>query len=345
MEEGGGIVKLAINGLGRIGRLVLRQLARRDDLEIVAVNDLADPRTLAHLVKYDSMHGKADFPVSHRDDAILLGDRSIRVHREREPGAAPFGASGAELVLECSGAFSTREDFERFLGGSVRHVLVSAPVAEADATLLMGVNEASFDPEAHRVVSGGGATSNCLAPLVKVLDEAFGVEYGMVTAVRAYGNDQRILDLPHRDLRKARAAALSMIPTPTESTDTLGRVMPHLAGRLDGLTVRVPTPDVSLVDFSAMVRRPATREAILEAFRAAAERGPLKGFLDIAEDELVSMDLRGNPASCVFDPYLTRVMSPRYVKVFGWYDNEFGYASRMKDLVLHMLGSRKEAVR
>ena len=338
-------MKLAINGLGRIGRLVLRQLVRRDEVEVVAVNDAADLRILAHLVKHDSMHGKADFPVSHREGCLTLGNRTIRAFREREPGAAPFGELGAELVLECSGAFSTRGDLDRFLGGSVRHVLVSAPIPGAEATLVMGVNHAVFDPCVHRVVSAAGCTSNCLAPMVKVLDEAFGVEYGMVTAVRAYGNDQRILDLPHPDLRMARAASLSMIPTRTESVETLGRVMPHLAGRLEGLAVRVPTPDVSLADFSAMLKRDATRDAIHEAFSAAAGRAPLKGCLELAEEELVSMDLKGNPASCIFDPFLTRVMTPRYIKVFGWYDNEFGYASRMQDLALYMLARIQEAAR
>lgn len=338
-------MKLAINGLGRIGRLALRQLARRDDVQVVAVNDIADIRILAHLVKYDSMHGKADFPVSHDGDSITLGSQRIPVFKEREPGAAPFGKLGAEAVLECTGAFPDRPDLARFLQGSVRHVLVSCPVKDADLTVVMGVNQGMFDPRRHQIISNADSTATCAAPMIKVLDEAFGIEYGLITAVHAYTNDQRILDLPHKDLRRARAASLSMIPTSTEAVDSIGRVLPRLAGRLDGLAVRVPTPDVSIVDLSAMIGRDATVASIREAFQAAADHGPLKDYLEVVEDEIVSMDLRGNPASCIFDPSLTRVMTPRYIKVFGWYDNEYGYASRMKDLAVHVLARVKEEVR
>jgi glyceraldehyde 3-phosphate dehydrogenase len=328
-------VKLAINGLGRIGRLVLRQLVLQDEVEIVAVNDVAGIRTMAHLIKYDSVHGRAGFPVACGQDSLRLGRQQIRVFQEPEPGGAPFADLGAQIVLECTGKFNTRAELSRFLQGSVSHVLVSNPLDEADLTIVMGVNQERFDPAAHRIISNASCTANCLAPMAKVLDESFGIEYGLVTAVHAYTNDQRILDLPPRDLRRARAASLSMIPTSTEAIRALEQVLPHLAGRLDGIAVRVPTPDVSIVDFSAMLGRDATLASINEAFRAAAGSPALKDYLEVLEDEIVSMDLTGCPASCIFDPFLTKVMTPRYIKVFGWYDNEFGYAARLRDLAMY----------
>lgn len=337
-------MKLAINGLGRIGRLALRQLVRQVGVEVVAVNDIADIRTLAHLIKYDSVHGRAEFPVACADDSLLLNGQRIRVFREREPGAAPFADLGAQIVLECTGKFTTRLELARFLTGCVSHVLVSDPADAADLTVVMGVNHEKFDVHSHQIISNASCTTHCLAPMVKVLDEAFGLEYGLFTAVHAYTNDQRILDLPHQDLRRARAASLSMIPTSTGATKAIGWVMPHLAGRLDGLAVRVPTPDVSITDLSAMLTRETTTAAINAAFRKAASSGPLKGYLEVVEDEIVSMDLTGNPASCIFDPFLTKVMTPRYVKVFGWYDNEYGFASRLKDLALLVLERIAEGV-
>jgi glyceraldehyde 3-phosphate dehydrogenase len=338
-------VKLAINGLGRIGRLVLRQLVHHKAVEIVALNDLMDLRTLAHLVKYDSVHGKADFPVSCDADSLLLDGKRIRVFREQEAGVAHFAELGAQVVLECTGKFTTRAELARFLKGSVSHVLVSSSADEADLTLVMGVNDEKLDVRNHRIISNASCTANCLAPLIKVLDDAFGVEYGLFTAVHAYTNNQRILDLPHKDLRRARAASLSMIPTSTAAARTIGMVLPSLAGRLDGIAVRVPTPDVSIVDLSVMLDREATVASINGAFMRAAASGPLKPYLEVVEDEIVSMDLTGNPASCIFDPFLTKVMTPRYVKVFGWYDNEYGYASRMKDLVMRVFGRIQEEVR
>jgi glyceraldehyde 3-phosphate dehydrogenase len=335
------IVKLAINGLGRIGRLVLRQLMDRPDVEIVAVNDIADTRTLAHLIKHDSVHGRASFPVSNDGDSLLLGGRRIPVHHEKMPGAAPFGEAGAQIVLECTGLFTKRAQAALHLKGSVSHVVISAPSDDADFTAVMGVNHEKLDTKAHRIISNASCTTNCLAPMVKVLDDAFGIEYGLITTVHAYTNDQRILDLPHKDLRRARAASMSMIPTSTGAAKAIGLVLPHLAGRLDGIAVRVPTPDVSLTDLSVMVAREATVEAINDAFRKAAGNG----YLEVLDEELVSVDLRGNPASCIFDPFLTKAMTPRYVKVFGWYDNEFGYAARMKDLAIHVLERIKEGVR
>lgn len=338
-------MKLAINGLGRIGRLVLRQLVRQVGVEVVAVNDIADIRTLAHLIKYDSVHGRAQFPVACDGDSLLLDGQRIRLFREQAPGAAPFAELGARIVLECTGKFTTRLELAQFLKGAVSHVLVSDPVDEADLTAVMGVNHERFDVKTHRIISNASCTTHCLAPMVKVLDEAFGIEYGLFTAVHAYTNDQRILDLPHKDLRLARAASLSMIPTSSGAAKAIGRVLPHLAGRLDGFAVRVPTSDVSLTDLSAMLTRDATTVSINAAFRSAAASGALRRYLEVVEDEIVSMDLTGNPASCIFDPFLTKVMTPRYVKVFGWYDNEYGYASRLKDLTIHVLERSKEAVR
>jgi glyceraldehyde 3-phosphate dehydrogenase len=338
-------VKLAINGLGRIGRLVLRQLVLQKGVEVVGVNDVMDIRTLAHLIKYDSVHGRAPFSVSCDKNSLLLAGQRIQVFREQAPGASPFAELGAQMVLECTGMFATRPELTRFLHGSVSHVLVSMPVEDADLTLVMGVNHETFDVVAHRIISNASSTANCLAPMIQVLDEAFGLEYGLYTAIHAYANDQRILDLPHKDLRLARAASLSMIPTSSDAANAIDLVLPHLAGRLDGLAVRVPTPDVSITDLAALLTKEATVASINAAFRKAAVSGSLKGYLEVVEDEIVSMDLTGNPASCIFDPFLTRVMTPRYVKVFGWYDNEYGYATRMKDLAIHMLQRIEEEAR
>lgn len=337
-------MKLAINGLGRIGRLLLRHLAPLDGIEIVAVNDVAEIQTIAHLIKYDSVHRRAGFPVSCDDDHLLLGSRRIRMFREASPERIPFGDTGAQIVLECSGMFTRRAEASAFLHGSVSHVLISAPSPDADFTAVMGVNHDQLDIKTHRLISNATCTTHCLAPMVRVMDASFGIEYGLVTAVHSYTNDQRILDLPHKDLRRARAASLSMIPTSTGATEALDLVIPHLAGRIDGLAVRVPTPDVSLVDLSLMLGTEATRESIMEAFRQASMHGPLAGYLTILEDEVVSVDLTGDPSSCIFDPFLTRIMTPRYVKVFGWYDNEFGYAARLKDLAIHVLHRIQEDV-
>jgi glyceraldehyde 3-phosphate dehydrogenase len=328
---------VAINGLGRIGRLVLRHLLQVPHVQVVAVNDLTDAATLAHLLKYDSVHGRAEFPVATDGDYLILAGHRIRVFAEPEPRRLPFGSLGAAMVLECTGQFTGRAQAAAHLQGSVSHVLISAPSHGADRTLVLGVNEAAFDPTTDRVVSNASGTTHCLAPLVKVLDDAFGLEFGFLTAVHSYTNDQRILDLPHGDLRLARAAALSMIPTPSGSAQAIGQVLPHLAGRIEGLAVRVPTPDVSLVDLTATVRTDLTLEAVQAAFRQAASAGPLAPYLEVLEAELVSADLIGEAASCLYDPYLTKVLGPRLVKVFGWSDNEFAYAARMKDLCLHLL--------
>ncbi|HJV39210.1 MAG TPA: type I glyceraldehyde-3-phosphate dehydrogenase [Geothrix sp.] len=329
--------KVAINGLGRIGRLVLRHLMKVPHVRVVAVNDLTDAATLAHLMKYDSVHGPADFPVASDGNYLVLDGRRIRVYAEKDPQLIPFGAQGAQVVLECTGKFTKRAQAAVHLQGSVSHVIISAPSGDADRTIVMGVNEATLDPANEHVISNASCTTNCLGPLVKVMDEAFGIDYGFMTTVHSYTNDQRVLDLPHKDLRRARAAALSMIPTSTGAAKAIGLVLPHLKGRMDGLAVRVPTPDVSIVDLTATLKSDATLEAVQEAYRQAAETGPLAPYLEVLDAELVSADLRGRTASTLYDPYLTKVLGPRLVKVFAWYDNEFGYAARLKDLCVHLL--------
>ena len=330
--------KVAINGLGRIGRLTLRQLMQAPQVQVVAVNDRAEAATLAHLLKYDSVHGQADFSVAAEGDHLMLDGQRIRVFREPEPRAIPFGALGARVVLECSGQFTGRAEAAGHLREGVSHVLISAPSLDADCTVVMGVNEGTLDLKKDRLISNASDTTHCLALMVKVLDDAFGLEYGFFTTIHSYTNDQRILDLPHQDLRRARAAALSMIPTSTGAAKAIGLVLPHLQGRLDGIAIRVPTPDVSIVDLTATLKADATLEAIQSAFRRAADEGPLAQYLEVLDAELVSADLVGSSASCLYDPFLTKVLGPRLVKVFGWYDNEFAYAARMKDLCVHVLG-------
>ncbi|GLH68880.1 glyceraldehyde-3-phosphate dehydrogenase [Geothrix rubra] len=329
--------KVAINGLGRIGRLALRHLVKAPHVQVVAVNDLTDAATLAHLMKYDSVHGQADFPVASDGGFLVLDGRRIRVYAEKDPQLIPFGSLGAQVVLECTGRFTRRAQAAAHLQNGVSHVLISAPSADADRTVVMGVNEGSLDLAKERVLSNASCTTNCLAPVVKVLDDAFGLDHGFMTTVHSYTNDQRILDLPHKDLRRARAAALSMIPTSSGAPKAIGLVLPHLKGRLDGLAVRVPTPDVSIVDLTATLKSDATLDGIHAAFRKAAAQGPLAPYLEVLEAELVSVDLVGNPASALYDPFLTKLLGPRMIKVFAWYDNEFGYAARLKDLCLHVL--------
>ncbi len=329
--------KVAINGLGRIGRLVLRHLMTVPHVQVVAVNDLTDAPTLAHLMKHDSIHGEAPFPVAADGNHLVLEGRRIRVYAEKDPQLIPFGAIGAEVVLECTGHFTKKKEASVHLQGSVKHVIISAPADDADLTVVMGVNESSLDLTKQPVLSNASCTTNCLAPMAMVLDEAFGIDHGFMTTVHSYTNDQRILDLPHKDLRRARAAALSMIPTSTGAAKAIGLVLPHLKGRLDGVAVRVPTPDVSIVDLTATLKADATAEAVNAAFLKASKQGPLAPYLSYLEEELVSADFIGSPASCSFDPFLTKQLGPRMVKVFGWYDNEFGYAARLKDLCVHVL--------
>lgn len=329
--------KVAINGLGRIGRLALRQLVRVPDLQVVAVNDLADAATLAHLITYDSAHGRAGFSVSTEGSCLVLNGQHIPVTSAHQPDAIPFGAHGAQVVLECTGQFTERAQAAGHLRDGVRHVLISAPSEDADRTVVLGVNEGTLDLQQDRILSAASCTTHCLAPMVKVIDDAFGLDRGFMTTVHSYTNDQRVLDLPHDDLRRARAASISMIPTSTGAARAIGLVLPHLQGRLDGLAVRVPTPDVSIVDLTATLKSDADLPAIHAAFRAASESGALAPYLEVLEAELVSIDLVGQTASCLYDPFLTKVLGPRLIKVFGWYDNEWGYAARLKDLCLLVL--------
>jgi glyceraldehyde 3-phosphate dehydrogenase len=323
-------MRVAINGLGRIGRQVLRQLQRTDGLELVAVNDLADPASCAHLIKHDSVHGRAAFPVGHGDGALVLDGRRVPCFREEEPGRVPFGTQGAQVVLECTGRFASRTLATGHLHDGVARVVVAAPCAGADATVVMGVNDAALDPR-HRILSAGCAAGQTLALLVQVLDRAFGVRAGLATAVESYANDQRILDLPHPDPRMARAAALSMIPAPSTAAECLAEVLPATRGRFQARSVRVPTPDVSLLDLCVTLDRDADAEGVNAAFARAAAEVP--HLVEVLDEPLVSVDLRGSRTSCLVDPFLTRIMAPRFVKVFGWYDNEVAYAARLVDLV------------
>jgi len=330
-------MQLAINGLGRTGRQVLRQLQQVPGLELVAVNDLAEPAMVAHLVKHDSVHGRAPFTVGHGDGCLLLAGRPVPLFREPDPGLLPFGRLGATVVLECTGRFTARAQAARHLRGGVEQVVISAPAPDADLTVIMGVNEAGLSAR-PRVISAACPASHALAVLLRALERHFGVAEALATAVESYGNDQRILDLPHPDLRMARAAHMSMIPAPSDAAGCVGRVLPALAGRLAVQAIRVPTPDVCLVDLCVTLGRDATQEALLAAFRAEAEARP--GILELLSEPLVSVDLRGERASCLLDPFLTRIMAPRFVKVFGWYDNEAAYAARMLDLCLELSGGR-----
>lgn len=334
------MVRIAIHGLGRIGRLALRRAVCAPGVEVVALNDLGDTRSLAHLVKYDSVHGRAPFPVSHTDAALVLDGRTIPCGCEANPARLPFGTHGAALVLDCTGRARSRTDLEAHVQGTVTHVLAGSQVEGVDLTVVPGLNDGSLDSAQHRIVSAATGSSHALGLLLKVLDETFGVDAALATLVHAYTSDQKILDLPHVDLRKARAAAASMIPAPTASVAVLMDLLPHLRGRLEGMAVRVPTPDVSLVDLTATLRTDASVASIREAFATAAQRLP--GLLEVNEDELVSADLVGCSASCAFDPFLTKALGPRYVKVFGWFDNEWAYACRLVELAQRMGGAAGE---
>ena len=325
-------MRVAINGLGRIGRQVIRQLQATPGLELVALNDVAEASALAHLLKYDSLHGRAAFAVSHSPGHLLLDGRPVPIFTEADPAKLPFGALGAELVLECSGRFTRRDQAALHLREGVSRVILSAPGADADFTALPGVNTQLPAFRSAQVLSAACPASHALALLVQVLDAAFGVAFGLATSVESYRNDQRILDLPHPDPRLARAAAMSMIPMASEAGHCLGRAWPAMAGRFQALAFRVPTPDVSLLDLSVTLNRDASPEAILEAFQAAAQARP--ELLEVLDAPLVGADLRGASASCILDPLLTRIMAPRFIKVCAWFDNEVAYAARLKDLCL-----------
>jgi len=327
-------VRVGINGFGRIGRLVVRAALKRGEaIEFVAVNDVTDAATLAHLLTYDSVHGPWPERFTAEDGRIRVGGRSIRVLSEPKPDLLPWKDLGVDVVLECTGKFTDRDKAAIHLGAGAKRVLVSAPAKGADATFVMGVNEKTFDPAKHQVVSIASCTTNCLAPVLSVLDQAFGVERGLMTTVHAFTNDQRVLDTPHKDLRRARAASMSMIPTSTGAAKAIGLVIPSLQGKLDGIAVRVPVSDGSLIDVTAATTKPATVASVNAAMKQAAD-GRLKGILQYTEDPIVSQDVVGNPHSAIFDAPLTMVSGDRMLKVLAWYDNEWGFSNRMVDALL-----------
>jgi glyceraldehyde 3-phosphate dehydrogenase len=329
--------RVGINGFGRIGRLAFRA-ARGKDLEIVGINDLTDAKTLAHLLKYDSIHRHFPGDVKPAENAIVVDGKKIPVTAERDPAKLPWKRLGAQIVLESTGAFTDRAGASKHLEAGAERVIITAPATDPDVTIVLGVNTDAYDPARHRIVSNASCTTNCLAPVAKVLHDQFGVEAGWMTTIHAYTNDQVTLDFPHKDLRRARAAAISMIPTSTGAARAIGLVLPELKGRLDGFAMRVPTSDVSVVDLSARLRRQTTAEEINAAMKRAAD-GPLKGILEYCDEPLVSVDFLGNPHSSILDAPSTKVIGGDFAKVLAWYDNEWGYSCRVVDLALRM-GSR-----
>jgi glyceraldehyde 3-phosphate dehydrogenase len=327
-------VRLGINGFGRIGRLVFRA-ARGKDVQVVGINDLTDAKTLAHLLKWDSVHGPFAGEVEADGDALVVDGKRIPVTAEKDPAALPWKKLGAQIVVESTGIFTKRDGAARHLAAGAERVLISAPATDPDVTIVLGVNTEAYDPAKHRIVSNASCTTNCLAPVAKVLHERFGIEAGWMTTIHAYTNDQVILDFPHKDLRRARAAAQSMIPTSTGAAKAIGLVLPELKGRLDGFAIRVPTTDVSVVDLSVQLSRETSADGINAAMREAAA-GALKGILAVSDEPLVSIDFQGNPHSSILDSEYTKVMGGRFAKLLSWYDNEWGYSSRCVDLALLM---------
>lgn len=327
--------KVGINGFGRIGRNVFRAMLNHPELEVVAINDLTDNRTLAHLLKYDSVHGKLDADIRVTDNGFSVNGREIKVTSERDPAQINWQESGVEIVVESTGRFTKREDASKHLVGSVKKVIISAPAKDEDITIVMGVNHEKYDPSLHHVISNASCTTNCLAPLAKVLHETFGIRRGLMTTVHSYTNDQQILDLPHKDLRRARAAAESIIPTTTGAAKAVSLVLPELKGKLNGFAMRVPTKNVSVVDLVAELETEVTLEEVNETLRKAAE-GELKGILNYSEEPLVSIDYNGDPHSSTIDALSTMVMEGNLVKVVSWYDNEWGYSNRVVDLAAYI---------
>ena len=325
-------VRVGINGFGRIGRNFYRAVAAQGaDIEIVAVNDLTDNRTLAHLLKYDSILGRLDGDVSFTDDSIVVNGKSIAALAQRDPAALPWGDLGVDVVVESTGFFTDAEKAAAHVAAGAKKVIISAPAKGEDATIVMGVNHETYDPAAHTIISNASCTTNCLAPMAKVLNDEFGIVKGLMTTIHAYTNDQVILDYPHSDLRRARAAAINMIPTSTGAAKAIGLALPALKGKLDGYAMRVPVPTGSATDLTANLSREVTRDEVNAVMKAAAE-GPLKGILEYTEDPIVSSDIVTSPASCIFDAGVTIAMGDT-VKVLGWYDNEWGYSNRLVDLV------------
>jgi glyceraldehyde 3-phosphate dehydrogenase len=325
-------VRVGINGFGRIGRCILRAGLAHRDLEFVAVNDITDARTLAHLYKYDSTHGAAPDSVKATAEGLAIGGRTVRVLSERSPAKLPWRDLGVQVVIESTGLFTDKKSAGAHLEAGARKVVISAPASDPDVTVALGVNDAAYDPARHSVISNASCTTNCLAPLAKVLHQEFGIRRGWMTTTHAYTQDQRLLDAPHDDLRRARSAALSMVPTTTGAARAVGLVLPELKGKLDGIAIRVPTPDVSIVDLVCELGREATSDEINERLRKAAE-GPLKGILRVEDQPLVSIDFRGDPHSSIVDAPYTKVLDRTLAKLLAWYDNEWGYASRVVDLV------------
>ncbi|HEB75565.1 MAG TPA: type I glyceraldehyde-3-phosphate dehydrogenase [Nitrospirae bacterium] len=332
-------VKIGINGFGRIGRNFLRASMAQSDFEIVAINDLTDAATLAHLLKYDSVHGIFPADVSAKDSSLIVDGREIKVTAITDPSKLPWKDEGVEIVIESTGRFTDRASASKHLDAGAGWVLISAPAKEPDITVCLGVNEGSIDVANHRIISNASCTTNCLAPVAKVINSEFGILRGLMTTIHSYTNDQRILDLPHKDLRRARAAAMNLIPTTTGAARAVGLVLPELKGRLDGMAIRVPTPNVSLIDLVAEVSRDVTAEEVNTALKNAAE-GPLKGILMYSDAPLVSIDLNGNSHSSILDSTLTKVIEKRMVKVLAWYDNEWGYSCRLRDLAQFIIKNR-----
>ena len=331
-------VTVGINGFGRIGRNFFRALlASGADVKVVGINDLTDTATLAHLLKYDSILGRFPQSVEAADGAIIVGGTSIPVFAERDPAALPWGKVGADIVIESTGFFTDAESAGKHLSAGAKKVIISAPAKGEDITIVMGVNDSQYDPAKDHIISNASCTTNCLAPMAKAIDDAFGIERGLMTTIHAYTNDQNILDYPHKDLRRARAAALNMIPTSTGAAKAIGLVLPHLKGKLDGYAMRVPVPTGSATDLTVELRTAATKDEINAVVKAAAE-GPMKGILQYTEDPIVSTDIVTDPASCIFDASLTNA-NGNMVKVLGWYDNEWGYSNRLVDLVV-LVGSK-----
>jgi glyceraldehyde 3-phosphate dehydrogenase len=325
-------VKVGINGFGRIGRNLFRASLNDPGIEIVAVNDITDPKTLAHLLKYDSIFGIFDATVSFGENNIIVNGKSIRVFKVKDPAEIDWSSLGAQVVVESTGFFTKADDARKHLKGTVKKVIISAPAKGEDVTIVLGVNDNMYDPAKHNILSNASCTTNCLAPPAKVLNDSFKILKGSMTTIHAYTGDQKILDAPHKDLRRARAAGLSMIPTTTGAAKAVGLVLPELKGKLDGYAMRVPTPDVSVVDLVALVEKPTTTEEVNAALKKAAE-GPMKGILQFVEEELVSKDFTGNPNSSMVDAGFTKVIDHTLVKVVAWYDNEWGYSCRVRDLI------------
>ena len=329
-------IKIGINGFGRIGRNVLRASLKDSNLDFVAVNDLTDPKTLAHLLKYDSILGNLPNKISAGTDSIIVDGKAIKVFAEKDPAKLPWESVGAQVIVESTGRFTDAADAKKHMRGSVKKVIISAPAKNEDVTLVLGVNHDKYDPAKHHIISNASCTTNCLAPITKVVHDNFKIISGTMTTIHSYTNDQVILDFPHKDLRRARAAAISMIPTSTGAAKALKLVIPEMAGKLDGFAMRVPTPNVSVVDLVVFVEKKTSKEEVNAALKKASEAGPLKGYLGYEEEELVSADFRGDPRSSIVDAPMTLVVGGTCVKVISWYDNEWGYSSRVRDLINYL---------